>query len=83
VATIKKYCVSCHTGYHNGWANYTEQDYITQGLVQPGRPEASLLINITKFNPYTGVGLMPKGNNGFTQQDFQVLDNWVKSLSAP
>lgn len=83
IQVIQNYCISCHTGYHNKWSAYTEQDYINQGLIQPGRPEASLLLNITKYNPYSDVEVMPKGDNGFNENHFFILDDWVKAMQTP
>lgn len=76
-------CVSCHKGYHNSWKDYSESDFVSEGLIAKGYPQSSELISRIKYYGAPGSN-MPEANNtpvgSFGQAEFEKLYNWVDGL---
>ena len=78
---LKTHCISCHSGYHSSWNDLvTDQDWIDSGLVNKNSPETSLIILISKNNPYSAGGTMPKVNNGYTVAQVNTLIAWINNM---
>jgi|SRR5690606_38356957 len=74
---LKNECMSCHTGYHNSWANYrTDSAWINAGLVSPG--------SINSSSVYTRLknvgGDMPVLNPQISEVEREVLEDWISQL---
>lgn len=74
---LKNECMSCHTGYHNSWANYrTSSAWINAGLVSPGSINASSVYTRLK----NVGGDMPILNPQISETERQVLESWISQL---
>ena len=73
---IRTRCISCHTGYHNNYANFDERDYIDNLLVIPADADNSLLIQ----RLFNAGGNMPQGGSNIPDEDYQELRQWVNAL---
>jgi hypothetical protein len=70
-------CASCHTGYHNNYANYkTPASWISSGLVVAGNPAGSLVVS--KLQNVGGT--MPLGESAISNTEYQTIRNWISSL---
>jgi hypothetical protein len=79
LTVIREKCATCHV--HTQWNSYSDKDFVDSGYVVLGRPESSSILLLTKYNPYTQVWTMPKVNNGFSEEDYKILDDWIKNLT--
>ncbi len=72
-------CFRCHSD----WSNFTEQQFIDQGLVKAGDPVNSLLI---KRSMYSGSGMTPMPSTGSPESQIykvnhhEVIKTWITSL---
>ena len=73
---IKSRCVSCHTGYHNVYADYDQQDYINQALIRPSDAADSTLIK----RLFNAGGNMPQGGSALPSEEYETLKDWVNSI---
>lgn len=74
---LKNNCMTCHTGYHNGWANYkTDSDWITKGLAVRGDTTSSQVYDRLK----NVGGDMPQGAPQISDTDRQKLEDWILGL---
>lgn len=74
---INSKCISCHTSYHNGYANYTTSEkWIESGLVTANDFENSFLI--LKLKNYGGS--MPQGGSELSSEQITYLKDWIEGL---
>ena len=74
---LEKRCINCHTGYHQGWSRFTEnQNWIDTKLIIKGDSISSLLIN--KLNN-TG-GNMPLNGQSLSEEEFDTLSDWIDRI---
>ncbi len=70
-------CFSCH----GGWSNYSEADYVAQGLVVYG-DSANSSIYQSLFPEGTSEGIMPPAANGvLSKADKDKIKKWIDELS--
>ena len=72
---IASRCVSCHTGYHEGYANLTEADFIQQSLITVGDAANSSIFSILQNNG----GTMPKGGKALPTEEITTLTDWIEN----
>ena len=70
-------CMSCHTGYHNLYSTYTnQQNWIDAGLVIAGNFGGSKIIDeLQNYN-----GSMPKERARLTDDELQTLRDWIENI---
>ncbi len=74
---LKNNCMSCHTGYHNSWANYkTDADWISKNLAVRGDTTSSQVYDRLK----NVGGDMPYGAPQISDSERQKLENWILAL---
>ena len=74
---LKDKCMSCHTGYHNKWIDYTtDAKWLNSGLVEPNNAFSSEII--TKLKNMGGN--MPKDNPQIPEKDFDNLVLWIEDI---
>lgn len=74
---IKDKCISCHTGYHNSYANYTtDAEWTASGLIVAGDYEGSFLRN--KLKNYGGN--MPASGSELSDSEIAYLEDWIVNL---
>ncbi|MCR9203615.1 MAG: hypothetical protein NXH75_03495 [Halobacteriovoraceae bacterium] len=70
-------CIDCHQVYKN----YTDDDFIFNELIIPGRPEASYLYSILKGASLgTKESMPPEGK--LSTEDLMALKNWIKNVKT-
>lgn len=70
-------CIQCHEGEHDAWAAWTtSEDWVNQGYVTEGDFSGSILISSLKN--YSGN--MPKGSSALTDEEIQILRDWIENL---
>lgn len=79
-AILKNRCMSCHL--HSEWAGFTDkQDWVTNGLVVPGDPDASDLIN--RIRNYGGSNSnMPPDTGPLPPNEYSKLVEWVTAINS-
>lgn len=74
---IKNDCISCHSGYHNSWANYkTDAEWISKGLAVRGDTTSSQVYDRLK----NVGGDMPRGAPQISDSDRQKIEDWILGL---
>ena len=74
---LKSNCMSCHTGYHNAWANYkTDSEWITKGLAVRGDTTSSQVYDRLK----NVGGDMPLNSPQISDSNRQIIENWILGL---
>ena len=74
---LKDKCMSCHTGYHNKWIDFTtDTKWIDSGLIQPNNAFSSDIITRLKNMG----GNMPKDNPQIPEKDFDDLVLWIDDI---
>lgn len=77
---IQQRCTSCHSGFHNAWAAYTnEQDWISKGYVVENDPDNSKLI-FRIINHGSTDSNMPLGLGPLPNDEYQDLVDWVTNI---
>lgn len=83
---IQRDCVSCHRtgGSSTSFEFSTPDQYISAGLIVPGRPRQSKLITrMINFNDSTvTTDNMPLGRSAIPGQDYQTIYNWIAEMPA-
>ncbi len=81
-AIITVSCVSCH--HHQTWANFSESDFVTGGLVTPGNADTSTLYQRLIGANVAGVaaGDMPKTGAPLTADQLLTISTWIDQISA-
>lgn len=75
---ILKRCVSCHTGYHNSYANLTESDYVDNFLITPGDSAGSSI-----FSRLINEGSnMPKDGKPLSDDEYTELMEWIDQVPS-
>lgn len=75
---ILKRCVSCHTGYHNNYANLTESDYVNNFLITPGDSAGSSI-----FSRLINEGSnMPKDGKPLSDDEYTELMEWIDQIPS-
>jgi hypothetical protein len=79
-AIIRTKCISCHSGDHNNWAAYTDDDkWIASGLVHRGDPDNSSFITRIINSGHPGAN-MPEGLGALPDSEFQILRKWISEM---
>ncbi len=77
---LQQRCTSCHSGFHNDWAAYTnEQDWINKSLVVKGDPDGSKAI-FRIINHGSTDSNMPLGLGPLPNDEYQDLVDWVTNI---
>ena len=76
-AVIQEKCINCHSGYHDQWAAYTnDQAWKTSGRVVAGSTAGSTLITRLKNQG----GNMPADSPQISDVNYQSLIEWVQLM---
>lgn len=79
-AVIQNRCISCHSGFHNNWATYTDNEkWLNSGLIIRGDPDNSRLIKLTINSGQAGAN-MPQGGGAIPDAEFQLLRKWISEI---
>lgn len=81
VPAIAAKCMTCH--YHAEWYQYSDQDYLTNGLIVFQNANASPLYYRLSNSPVTGPEPrnMPQGGGAaFTDAEVALLANWINNM---
>ncbi len=85
-ATLQKDCNSCHRagGAASSFEFTTPQQFITAGLIVPGRPRQSKLIfRLINFNDLAvTTDNMPLGGQAIANSDYQAIYDWIAEMPA-
>lgn len=74
---LKKNCNNCHTGYHQGWNSFTnDQKWINAKLINKSDSISSFLIQKLQN---TG-GNMPLSGQSLSEEDFDSLSDWIDQM---
>ncbi len=73
---LSKHCFSCH----GGWAAYSEDDYVTNSLVERANPDNSSLYTRTRGNDVGGRQDMPIGRPDLSFDEIKALKDWILSM---
>jgi uncharacterized membrane protein len=74
---IQSRCVSCHDHKHDKWADFTSNDeWVADGLVEPGVPTSSELIERI-VNTGSVSSDMPPGGSPLSDAEYNALVKWV------
>jgi mono/diheme cytochrome c family protein len=76
---IQKNCATCHE--HTAFAGYSEADYVSNKLVVPNNPSASLLVQMLKGSG-VGNGTMPEDAAALSQDDIAAIKSWITSMGT-
>lgn len=81
-AVLNSQCISCHTGYHQSWGNYTEEsDWIADDLIQEGSSANSYLVKRIR-NCGTGQEAdMPNTGDSISKAECDAIKDWIDSIS--
>ena len=74
---ILKRCVTCHSGYHNSYANLTEDDYKNNYLITAGDSAGSSIFSIL----INEGGNMPKDGKPLPDEEYTTLMEWIDQTS--
>jgi len=76
IAILKTRCATCHE-QHGSWAGYSTNNYISQNLIVPGNPSASMIYQrITTSD--SGRKMPPSGSLG--ANDPQIIREWILNI---
>ncbi len=77
---INQKCISCHTGYHSSWYNYTANvNWVNSGLAVSGSPSQSQIYKY--LAGVTGsISDMPKGETPLSQSEIDTLVTWINGI---
>lgn len=75
-AVILSKCVSCH----GAWADYSEEDYISSGLIEVGLSQDSELYVRIRGNDSSTSGDMPTNGNTLTSDEIVKIKTWINEL---
>jgi len=79
ITIIQKNCISCHSGRHNKWTNFsTDSQWIQAKVIIPGNSANSRLIRKLKNRG----GNMPFGNPAISEEEVDVLVDWIDQLET-
>ena len=74
---IQDRCVSCHDHKHDKWADFKSNDeWVADGLVEPGVPASSELIERI-VNTGNVSSNMPPGGSALPDAEYSALVKWV------
>jgi len=78
---IKDRCISCHTGWHNSFATFTDtQSWIDAGLIVPNDASASLLMTRIRGYGVTPSANMPPNGSEISKAERDALEAWIDGL---
>lgn len=81
---LKNRCASCHVsgGYHSNYGTYkTSQNWIEQGLITAGSPDASFLVRQLKnYTGDDGPANMPLGTEKLSDEEYATIRAWITGL---
>lgn len=75
-AVILSKCVSCH----GAWGSYTEEDYISNGLIEVGLSQDSVLYVRIRGNDSSTSGDMPTNGNTLTSDEVVKIKTWINEI---
>lgn len=77
---IQDRCINCHTGDHNNWARFRNDDaWISSGLVHRGDPDNSTFIERIINSGHAGAD-MPRGAGALPDSEYQLLRKWITEM---
>jgi hypothetical protein len=77
---IQSRCISCHTGYHNTWAQYQSNgDWLSSGLINRGDANNSQLI-LRIINTEGQDSDMPKNSSRLPDAEYEWLKKWINEI---
>ena len=75
---IQSRCVSCHDHKHDKWADFKSNDeWVADGLVEPGVPASSELIQRIINTGTASSSDMPPGGSPLPDTEYNALVKWV------
>ena len=75
-------CISCHSNYHNDWANLTsESQWADLSTITPGNSDNSLLVErIHGCGSIDSGDQMPEDAERLTADECKKITDWIDSL---
>ena len=82
---IRSHCASCHSGEHSAWAQYSQNDFLADGVVASGSRAGSSLYYRLSGSGDVGGGPknMPKESAPLSSTDLQTIQDWIDKMGDP
>ncbi|WP_413561059.1 hypothetical protein [Bdellovibrio sp. HCB209] len=79
-AVLRDKCATCHTqASHPAWANISESQFVSRGLVTAGSLSGSILYTKITGNSVGG-GNMPPSGGTLSVTEMQALETWILNM---
>lgn len=77
---IVEHCIRCHNpGNEIGELSLSSIQPLTEkGLLTPGKPSESYLLDVIRADPKTGKAEMPKEGKPFSKEEFALFTRWIE-----